>query len=52
MIEGRERIWALVNSMPAQVRHDGEARGTQPAPAFEDIVKKMAEMKAEHDRSR
>lgn len=42
MIEDRERIWALVHSMPAQVRHDGEVRGAQPsplsgaAPAFDD----------------
>lgn len=58
LIEERERIWALVHSMPAQVRHDGEVRGAQPsplsgaAPAFEDIVKTMAAMKAQHDRNK
>ena len=26
LIENREQVWSLVNSMPAQVRHDGEGK--------------------------
>ena len=56
LIEDRERICALINSMPAEVRHDGEVRRNgaagKAAPAFEDIVKTMTQMKAQHDRNK
>ena len=30
LIEDRERIWALINTMPAQVRDDGQVRAGRP----------------------
>jgi hypothetical protein len=30
LIEDRERIWALINTMPAEVRDDGEVRARLP----------------------
>ena len=58
LIHDRGRIWALVNSMPTQVRDDGQVRATRlapgsgAAPSFEDIIKTMGEMKAQHDRTK
>jgi hypothetical protein len=56
LIDGREGVWALINSIPAQVRDDGQVRagtaGSGAAPAFDDIVKMMGEMKARHDSSK
>ena len=55
MIDERARVWALVNSMPVEVRDDGQVRaapGSSAAPSFDDIVKTMAEMKAQHDRTK
>jgi hypothetical protein len=58
LIHDREQIQALVNSMPAQVRDDGQVRATRPAPgsgaalSFDDIVTTMGEMKAQHDRNK
>ena len=35
LIENREQIWNLINSMPAQVRDDGVVREAKPAnPSF------------------
>jgi len=57
LIHDRERVWGLINSMPAQVKFDGEARTAQPQnPAgsvnnFDDFVKAIGEMKAERDRN-
>jgi hypothetical protein len=58
LIHDRERIWSLINSMPVQVRDDGEIRqvgrpeNAAQTPAFDDIVKAMGELKAEHDRNK
>jgi hypothetical protein len=62
LIYDRERIWNLINSMPVQVRDDGEIRqttttGNSPASgaenlSFDEIVKAMQELKAEHDRNK
>ena len=58
LIHERGWIWALVNSMPVQVRDDGQVREARPgpvsgtAPSFDDIVKTMGEMKAQHDRAK
>jgi hypothetical protein len=58
LIHDRERVWALVNSIPVQVRDDGQVRAAGPAPgssavsSFVDILKKMGEMKAQHDRNK
>jgi hypothetical protein len=62
LIHDRERIWNLVNSIPAQVKDDGELRTAQSAAdrpqnaagnqSFDEIVKAMGEMKAEHDRNK
>jgi len=30
LIDDRERIWALINTMPAQVRDDGQVRAGRP----------------------
>lgn len=60
LIHDRGRIWDLVNSMPAQVRDDGEIRPAQPAVSrsenaagnqtFDEIVKAMQELKARNDK--
>jgi len=60
LIYDRERIWNLVNSMPAQVRDDGEIRPVQSAvnrsenaagnQTFDEIVKAMQELKARNDK--
>ena len=58
LIYDRERIWALINSAPAQVKFDGEVRAAQPQnPAgnignFDDFVKALGEMKAPPDQNR
>jgi hypothetical protein len=58
LIHDRERVWALINSMPVEVRDDGHVRAAPPppgsgaAPSFDDIVKTLGEMKAQHDRSK
>lgn len=46
LIHNRERIWSLINSMPVEVRFDGEIKTVQPqnpagAADFNDIVKAM-----------
>lgn len=57
LIYDRERIWSLINSIPVQVKFDGEIRSAQPQnPAggmdFDDIAKAMDEMKAQHDQNK
>ena len=62
LIFDRERIWSLINSIPAQVRDDGEIRKTEPLAKsragadgnqnFDEIVKAMQELKAEQDRNK
>jgi hypothetical protein len=54
LIDDREGIWNLINSMPAQVKDDGAIRSGQPqapAPAFDEIARMMGELKAGHDRN-
>lgn len=53
LIENREQIWTLINSMPAQVKDDGVVREANPAtPSFDEIVKAMGELKAQHDQNK
>ena len=55
LIYDRERIWSLINSAPAQVKFDGEARAAQPpnqAMTFDDIARALGEMKAQHDQNK
>lgn len=53
LIENREKIWNLINSMPVQVKDDGAVREAKPAtPSFDEIVKAMGELKAQHDRNK
>jgi len=62
LIHNREQIWNLINSMPAQVRDDGQIRPVQSGPrgsenaggtsSFDEIVKAMGELKAQHDRNK
>lgn len=49
LIDNREQIWNLINSMPSQVRDDGKIRETaenKAALTFDEIVKAMQELKA------
>ena len=53
LIENREQIWNLINSMPAQVRDDGEVREAKPAtPSFDEIARMMGELKTQHDQNK
>jgi hypothetical protein len=58
LIENREQIWNLINSMPAQNKDDGVVREAKPAvnspaaPSFDEIVKAMGELKAQHDQNK
>lgn len=53
LIENREQIWNLINSMPAQVRDDGVVREAKPAtPSFDEIAKMMGELKTQHDQNK
>jgi hypothetical protein len=63
LIENREQVWQLINSMPAEVKDDGVIRTGQPGAAgnlqnpagnmsFDEIAKAMGEMKAQHDRNK
>jgi len=49
LIYDREQVWDLINSMPAQVRIDGEVRAAPPVasqPAnFDEFVKMLGELK-------
>lgn len=53
LIHDRERIWNLINSMPVQVRDDGEIRAAKPAaPSFDEIAKALGELKAQHEQNK
>ena len=53
LIYDRERIWNLINSIPTQVRDDGEIRAAKPAaPSFDEIAKAMGELKAQHEQNK
>ena len=53
LIENREQIWNLINSMPAQVRDDGVVREAKPAnPSFDEIARMMGELKTQHDQNK
>lgn len=53
LIENREQIWNLINSIPVQIRDDGTVREAKPAaPSFDEIVKAMGDLKTRHDQNK
>lgn len=53
LILDRERIWNLVNSIPAQVKFDGEVRTVQPQNmGAEDFMKELERLAAQNKQNK
>ncbi|MDQ2746842.1 MAG: hypothetical protein M3T96_06250, partial [Acidobacteriota bacterium] len=53
MIQDRERIWNLINSIPAQVKVDGEIKTVQPQNNVGDyFMKELERLTAENNRTK
>ncbi|HVE55317.1 MAG TPA: hypothetical protein VNB22_00710 [Pyrinomonadaceae bacterium] len=57
LIKDRERVWSLINSIPAQVKFDGEIKAVQPENApvdisTEDFMRELARLAGQNNQDK